>query len=610
MTASVGSPSSVIQIPGKELNSWNILKYTKRVFGGFWSRLDHAFLIILALPWLIQRLDNSWLFDAVAFLDPWFYLGYFMDPTHHLQAFAGTYYGSRLAWILPGAFAYHVFPPGIATYALHITFEYTALFSLYLTLKNTVGRRAGVLATILMGSHSYFLWAIGWDYVDGAAITYLLLALCCLTYAANSARPGWWLLLGGAAVGLMLHTQLFLVCLTPLLGYYYYAFAKREYSKNPLASSIGPLAWGFLGITCILCIASYLLGGRFLFFMANLNETKLVLSQGNRWRDASYGWLPHAMWLVIPAVVALSSTVWLLYRRGNQPLSFCGFWQRFFLLNLLVMLLWQLLGQPVLQFPYYASYLMPSAFLALGAQMGVATSGLGKWQFRIFCGCAVLVLCVPFAPPVTSTWMGWMQAHSPLFPFVLGAAGAGLICLNTKYSRLPGLVLLLAALAGLSTASSTRAWGTRSKALEATKRREQFLTVVDGFRVAQDLDPSVHVLFWFDVKERQGLIYNSVAAMDLWGYRLVSDSFPWWGENTPSLHAHIAILTEDRKERALQKTAQALRTIGLSAQYLDQRRIERGSYDWNMILIEVVQAPSSPTGAPTPKGSYEGSVRK
>jgi hypothetical protein len=69
------------------------------------SRVDFSLLVILALPWTLLATGANWVFDYVfrqSYIDPWVYFGYFLDLPAHLKAFQGTYYGSRLSWILLG----------------------------------------------------------------------------------------------------------------------------------------------------------------------------------------------------------------------------------------------------------------------------------------------------------------------------------------------------------------------------------------------------------------------------------------------------------------------------------------------------------------------------
>jgi hypothetical protein len=138
---------------------------------------DSYVYLILILPILVLARNTSYIYTAAGYIDPWVYYGYMK----HLVAFKGslfpgTYYGSRLSWILPGALIHAILPPVPANYVLHLAVFFTAVFSLYWLLKEALDRRIAILSAICLALYPYFWAAIGWDYVDGAGIAYYLLA--------------------------------------------------------------------------------------------------------------------------------------------------------------------------------------------------------------------------------------------------------------------------------------------------------------------------------------------------------------------------------------------------------------------------------------------------
>ena len=62
-----------------------------------------------------------------------------------------------------------------------------------------MGRRTALLAGILYGLYPFTLFASGWDYPDGAGMSYFLVGMACLTAAARRQRPTLALLAAGAA---------------------------------------------------------------------------------------------------------------------------------------------------------------------------------------------------------------------------------------------------------------------------------------------------------------------------------------------------------------------------------------------------------------------------
>ena len=567
---------------------------------GWLHRIDLALLPILALPLVILKLDDSWLFaySEQGFIDPWVYFGYFLDLPRHLQTFRSGYFAGRLPWIVPGFLAYRFFPPAVAAYVLHVAFYWVAVVSLYLILKNTVSRRAAWLAALLMGCHSYFLWAIGWDYVDGAAITYVLLTLWVLTYAARAERPRRWLVLSGAVFGAAIYCHLFLITFAPLFALYYH-FAKGESGRNPLASGIRAFAQGFLALTLVFVAVNVILRAAPLFFIIPaLSRAARFAGTGNAWLDPSYKWVTSATWLLFPAVTLLGAFLFV-NRQHSSPTGrgFPVFWQFYFVLGALMMLLWQVLGQPVLQLVFYTSLLIPGMFLALGAQFAAVLEGFSRRQFTALCGGAVIILLLPFVVPLHSRLIAAVQQHRWLWPAVLGTAAVALIVRRVRHTRAIAVLLICAAGAALTATTGTRTWAHPGELDDPTRQKRAFLAIVDSVRAVQKIDPTDHLFFWYDMQAPLGPLHRSVASTFMWSHRLVSERFPLLGAQAetsdlkpkvPPPHTRIAILTVD--EDALRKADQSLRQVGLTARFIGQRGIREGSISWNMILIETEKA--------------------
>lgn len=556
------------------------------------ARIDAGLLLILSLPWMILRFDRTWLFaysaSSYGFIDPWVYFGYFLDLPQHLRMFKGAYFTTRLSWILPGAAVYHIFPPLVAPYVLHLALFYAATVSLYLILKHTVSTRAAVLGALLMGCHAYFLRSMGWDYVDGAAITYMLVTLCALTYAAKSAHACPWLVAVGALVALTLYAQLFLIVFSPwALGYY--QFARREHRRDPVVAGWKPFAWGFAGITAILGTFNMVVNGRFFFFVNSMGMAAKLVVNHNPYNDSTFRWLAQASWLVLP-LVALVGAILCLRRRHSilsvPNAAFMLFWQRYLVLSVLMMVFWELIGQPVLQLSFYASYLIPASFLALASQMESTLRKLNRRQFLLLASFALFLSLLPFWIPVQSQLMWELQRHPLPFPILAGIAAVAVIRKPIRHASTLGVLLLCVALAILTAVNGTRTWGRRGQVDDPAFQEQAFLTIVDSVRMIQELDPKGNLLFWYDGDDKLGRLYRSVASTYGWSYRLQSESFPEVGPRVPPLGRRIVILSEDAKGD-LGKAEDSLLKLGLGFRVVVQRTIHEGPFNWSMTEIEL-----------------------
>ena len=555
------------------------------------ERIDAGWLIVLSLPWAILRFDRTWLFAYSAspngFIDPWVYFGFFLDLTQHLRMLKGAYFSARLSWILPGALVYHVFPPLVAVYVLHVTLFYAATVSLYLILKKTVGGRAAVLGALLMGCHSYFLRSMGWDYVDGAAMTYMVMTLCALTYAAKSATPRWLLMAVGVLSALTLYAQLFLIVFSPLaLGYY--LFARRQFGRTPGAGGWKPVGWGFAGVTVILGGFNMAVNGRFFFFANSMGMAAKLVVNHNPYNKSISHWLGGASWLILP-LVALSGAIFCLWRRGEasgKTTALPLFWQRYLVVSIAILVVWEFVGQPVLQLSFYASYLIPASFLALASQMDAVLRKLKGRQFVLLSTCAVFLSLLPFWIPMQSQLMGELERFPLLLPTLAGIVAVAVIMTPIRRVHVLGVLLLSVGMGILTATTGTRTWGRPGGADDPALEQEAFLSVVDSVHAVEELDPMGNVYFWYDGEGRLGRLYRSVASTYGWAYRLQSESFPNAGSKAPPLERRILILSENPKTTLMQ-AEESLRSLRLGTRVIAQRKIHEGPFLWTMTEIEV-----------------------
>ncbi len=556
---------------------------------------DPVLLLILALPWVVLYFDTTWLFayptSSFGFIDPWIYFGFFFDLTQHIRTFKGAYFTTRLTWTVPGAVVYHLFSPLVATYVLHLVIFYGSILPLYLILKVTVNRSAALLATTMMAFHSYFLWSVGWPYIDGAGNMYVLLTLACLAFAARAQEPRWWLVAAGAVAAKTMYCQFFLISFAPLiLGFHY--FARRELGHRRSTAEWKPFAWGFAFVTVLYGVFNMAVNGRFLFFINSVGMAAKIVIHRNPYNDSTYGWIAGATWLVLPALTAVGAIVCVSRRRSLLSIpnaEFLLFWQRYLLLNVVIMIFWQLVGQPVLQLPTYASYLMPAVFLALGSQIVIATHGLSKSALALVYAGVFLAGVLPFMPRLD---LHSLTAHPMLVPFAIGAIALVVIGRQIRYIGAVAIVALAVGLGTLNAATSTRTWNHGSLPHDDTSQKSALLAIVDSIHTVQSLDPKGNLYFWYDGESRLGRLYRDVASTYLWAYRLQSETLPDLGPKAPPLDRRILILTEDQGA-ALEAANTSLAKQGLTANVLTQRKIQEGPFAWDMIEIQIARKSST-----------------
>ena len=569
---------------------------------GWRTGIDPAFLLIAALPWAVLGFDESWLFgypnSPLGLIDPWIYFGFFFDLIPHIRTFKGAYFTTRLTWIVPGAIVYHLFSPVVATYVLHLALFYASTIAVYLILKMTVSRRAAVLAVLLMALHSYFLWSVGWPYMDGAGNSYVLWTLCSLTFATRSPNAKRWLIAAGAFAAMTIYCQFFLISFAPVvLGYAH--FARRNTGAHWQAPWKA-FGWGFAAITMIFGVFNMAVNGRFVFFINSLGTAAKIVVHHNPYNAPIHTWLMQATWLVVP-VIALIGAILLLRRsqtlQSSSNTDFLLFWQRYFVLCFLITLFWQIVGQPVLQLLHYTSYLIPAAFLALGSQSAGITERLTRVQFLLLCACVAFILLFPFTLPLESAVIVTLQRHA-LF-LSLGSGLLAIVILNSRVrsAGVAGLLGLCVSLAILNATSGPRTWGQRGGLDDPAFQKSSLLSIVDSVHAVQELDPKGNLFFWYDYEGKLGHLYRAVASAYLWSYRLQSEEFPSLGPKLPPVGRRIVILSEDG-EGALRQAEASLHRAGLREEFVTKRQIHEGPFVWDMIEIQITANGGEPARGP------------
>ncbi len=484
--------------------------------------LGPASLLIILLPILLLAANSVWIFTNPGSLDPWVYFGYFQ----HLAAYKSTlfpdsYYGSRLPWILPGHLAYRLFEVKTANYVLHLTFYYAATFSFYSLLRRAVGPSNALLGTVLFGTYAPFLTAIGWDYVDGAGATYFLLALAAAAQATQSWRR-FWLLVSGMAGLAMCYTNLFLLVFLPFVPGLYLFMMFAGASRKSLRVLKDLFVWfgaGAMIISAILGWINYSLDGHFWFYWPSIRLILPFHSRTNPWAAHGWEWVRNATWLGIPAAATLASIAYVFRDaiRHRLKLDFRTFFVLQFLVVASGMVIWQIVGSTGLYLPFYASYLIPSMFLAIGCILaGSEQERLTPAAWAVIVGSAAVLV---FRLHLDGALSQFLRAKVSLFTAAtLALAGllSNIVFRRNWYNVLPavaGLAIFQFGYGGFDSPSPRY----------ETDRRH----IVEGGRAIWPYEqPQRPVWFWYDASAPHGLELYSMNSIYLWGYTYVGTHFP------------------------------------------------------------------------------------
>uniref|UniRef100_Q01QP1 Glycosyltransferase RgtA/B/C/D-like domain-containing protein n=1 Tax=Solibacter usitatus (strain Ellin6076) TaxID=234267 RepID=Q01QP1_SOLUE len=475
-------------------------------------------IAIIALPLLVLWHRDDALYTPPWFSDPWFYLGYFKNLVDFKRdLFPDAYFGSRLSWILPGAAVHSLFAPVVANFILHVGVHLVASLSFFAILRRAVSERAAFLGTLVFSLHPWLWAATGWDYVNGAGIGYLLLAMAALTRAAGREGGRRDLVIAGAALAGMVYAHLFWLPLSPLLPLCYVALAWARQRRSPLRLAFAGIPWLALGfgiVTLALGTANYAIDGQFWFYglswNAAMRASEVFTAAPGMW--GSNGLEP---WLWFPALALVTAAALLPLRLRQEKFPRMApalLFSAQFLAALVWMGYLQSRKIAMLGFYHYAAYLIPFEFLVIGALFWKAVDQMSERTYLLtLCAAAAGFAAIWYDPAAASRLTAWQSA----------AIGAGLIAAGMASGRRTASTWLF--LGGFLVWSAHAL--TQTAPLHGD--RQEYRRIMDEREKVERARNHDRIMFWYDEKEPRSSEYRALCTLYL--ERRLSAAFPQQG---------------------------------------------------------------------------------
>ncbi len=490
--------------------------------------------IIMATPWLILAVHPNLFINPNTniWIDSWVNTGFFLSLPEHLTRWGGTYYSTRLSWLLPGFVVHQLLSPLSANYVLHVGFFYALLFSLYALVAAGVNRTAALLVTLLVAWDPELLASMSWDYVDGAVITYFVVTLLCLEKAA-AINARWWAWAAGAGAGLACLVTANLVggTLWPVCGLFLLLRVGVARWRRMLAVLAVSAATALM-VFVVFGFANQQLGGRFIFLAASFTYARERMWLPSPW-EAQGAWLGGAMFLVLPAVAALGAV--LAFLRRSPTLAFAGAVQ----LTLLAAVVWWMIHSALwthsIHIWYYTSYLIPLALLALAVHPDSPVNGVASLRPR---QAIVLILAIlgaliaqllivrngyPVWQTVLPERLGRFLNPYGFDAFVAFAiAGLALVSLRfirTAWYRWPAFLLALV----MVYSSVPMNWAASNE----RHLQQDFAMTVSAHRfIGEHLDERRRLRVWYKLVPGEPRPFKNISSTYLWGWSLINEAMP------------------------------------------------------------------------------------
>lgn len=552
---------------------------------GTWARLSQALttkrleiFILLALPIFISILDTSWLYTGSA-IDSWAYFGHFLSPRYLIQNIP-FYPASRFGILIPGIVANKLFPVLVANALMRFGFYYLAVFSLYGTLRIVFHHRLAFVTAIFMGSYFPFLSAVGWNYVDGVGVAYMLASTFFITLATKDkitlslkgeAKRLSWTLLASSSGMAMVHCNIALVTFAPLLLAYFLAMTYRQ-ARHLSWLKIGlviflsafPVVAGPLAVTGVMGLASLYLGGKFLFYKTSVEYAEFFYNTDEIqvWRDTSATWFLNRPFLALIIATFLAGVPLLIYRIRSWTFEFFSketilsgyFWGAF----LMYVGLYLFSSLYLLQISYYVTFLIPAIFMGFAVILDKVLPGSGLEQVKLrWFLLAIVILNLGHLTPLWRDMSLLLSDQAALLlplALLLAAFGAAF------YSRSALVSVLVIALA-----VSFANYRAISREANQTHLINDFYQGDHTAALMQVVGESVRLMrahsnndyVWVWLNEDESAAHRPIAASFMYFFSLIGTHFP---EIMPHItfQPDMYIVLVGREEDAMLDTANAV----------------------------------------------------
>lgn len=405
--------------------------------------------IVAALSYAVWRAP---VLDSSAETDAWFYLGFFVDFHYLFGHFSFTYYAARLPWIVIGQLLYGPFPRVVAFFVMHTGFFFGGALSVYSLFRRYYGRTVALIGFAALITNLVYFVAHSTDYVDGAVITFLLVALACSLPRATGWRGRISLACAGvaaiAAVGTDLSGGLYGLGLVLIWGF---VRLGSDLRWRRVADDVVAFVVGAVLFLVVMGGYSKSQGGHAFFVAPQFNALGGLHSAS--YRIAGLGWLIHSPKIfVIPALLVLFALVWPRrpWTLGDR-LSVGSAAYGAYLTVLAV--LWEHHGGAVLEESYAFSIFTPGVALCLGAVLYRLRAGLVAKPRRISIALGAVVIA---ALPNVIVYVDKPSAFMLSTRGVLVVLAIGLLAaVAVVLTRLASLRLAATIVAGIAVVGGT-----------------------------------------------------------------------------------------------------------------------------------------------------------
>jgi Dolichyl-phosphate-mannose-protein mannosyltransferase len=370
-----------------------------------WEHRLYLALLMVA-PVFFYWVNPNWTFQGLGHYDNWYYAGFFNHDLGY-QPDMSNYAGERLSWNIPGHLLTMLFPAPIGGMILNFICHAAGLILVYLIVRRFIDARSGFLTAAMLALNPLYIGANGWNYLNGGSNVYMLISFWALIRSRDAINPRFYWLLAGASWAGLLNGYIAWIIFTPACLLMWLAGANETIShwasKRDWLQLIRPIIFfglGFVGLTALLAAIHTVLAQNrnHFFFYYNLEAAVSVGTlTSNPWSRGNWTWISEATWIVTPLVAVVTGAGALLLRRKEMgPASKMLIWA--YLYSFGIMVVMTVRQSRLLEFDYFATILLPPAYLALGVTaFRIPANSRFPWTLSIsLAGAALMGLTLAF----------------------------------------------------------------------------------------------------------------------------------------------------------------------------------------------------------------------
>jgi hypothetical protein len=537
------------------------------------------------------------LFNPPTASDPWFYTGFWINFHQLYHAFVGTYYASRLPWIIPGYAANALLAPRTAHFVIHGLFFAVGAAAAYGLLRAHFGRNAALIGYVWLVGNQMTFDAHHWDYWDGALITFLFAALYLGVPARGRPLPGWRLAASGFFAAAAVTTNVYAITLVGGIPILYAATRADRPLQRFLARFARDSAF-FLAGVAILVVAcgafARLNGGPAWFVGPQIHAARAI--NPAPYRIPFHVWAPTSPRVLVPIFLVLALLAALLGRRSRLAAFRAAAGSCLYLASVAVFLAaWEWGGGDLLETIYYFSPALPAMTLCVGALAALA--GAADWspgKAAVIVGACTAAVLAPLLFIYTDDLFSRVGrvVYFPAGMLMLAALAAVLLGRTGWRLRVAGI----AAAGGLVLAAGASAYAIDGS-LDVFENGASTPTTSEAFDIGTRMVPFLRSVewrqgvpaFWLD-QQAAGGDYIGIQALYLNAVTAIGFDMPRFGshesQSLPALDPTDVVLLCERPGCA--GAPSVLAAHGFRARRIAIRRFASGGLH---VWVEVYERP-------------------